>query len=241
MGRPINSKYFFNNDNTPFPGFNIDTITVGGNTAGYSNSNTAVVVTFTGGTHLAEYVTPVAVGTSNAAGYVTSISVTTKGQGWLTAPTATLSNSTSSSTLTTATVNLTQDSTYDGASAPKLALSAYIPVANGGASAKAADILKQESSRRYHVQTADGKGTVRLTAPGYIGWSSGITAGYATLTATDSAGGTYYVVKLSGQRAIVVQNSGTQIASDTAVKWTLTGSATAATSTSLAVVKISSN
>ena len=238
MGRPINKWFFKNNDNTPFPGYDINTITVSGTVTGFSNGNTAVIVGFSGGSHLPEYVTPVAYGTANATGYLGNVTVTTKGQGWLTAPTATAyTNTGTSATLTAVT---TQDSTWDGASAPKLALSAYIPAANGGTSAKACDILKQESSRRYRVQTADGKGVVRLSAPGYVGWNSGLTAGYATLAATDSASGTYYVVKLTGQRAIVVRNSGTQIASGTAVKWTLTGSASPATATSLATVVIAS-
>jgi hypothetical protein len=63
------------------------------------------------------------------------------------------------------------------------------------------------------------------------------------LAATDANGNTYYVVKLTGQRAILVQNvqNGSNawlFASDTAAKWTLTGSSVAPSANNLGVVTI---
>lgn len=71
-----------------------------------------------------------------------------------------------------------------------------------GAGAKEGDIIRQVSSRRYQVVTADGVGICRLvaTAPG---------AGEMTLTAKDSANGTYYVTKLVGRTAVIVKGNRT--------------------------------
>jgi hypothetical protein len=49
--------------------------------------------------------------------------------------------------------------------------------------------------------------------------------GEMTITATDSAGGTYFVTKIGGRKATLTRGTGTQFATDTAVQWTF-GSAT---------------
>ena len=68
-----------------------------------------------------------------------------------------------------------------------------------GAGAKAGDIVKQEASRRYLVTTGDGTGQCTLVA------ETPNVAGQMTMTAKDSADGTYYVIKLTARRAVIVK------------------------------------
>ena len=74
-----------------------------------------------------------------------------------------------------------------------------------GAGAKAGDIVKQEASRRYLVTTGDGTGQCTLVA------ESPNAAGQMTMTAKDSAGGTYYVLKLTARRALIVKGDRTGV------------------------------
>ena len=98
------------------------------------------------------------------------------------------------------------------------------------------DINKQEGSRQYYVvNTADSNGRVRLVPTGTNGVNSptiaAVTAakgptqaGEMTINATDSAGGTYWVVKLEHAATIVSGGTGTpgtQFADYSAVQWTL--------------------
>jgi len=98
------------------------------------------------------------------------------------------------------------------------------------------DINKQESSRQYYVvNTADTNARVRLVPTGTNGVNSptiaAVTAaggptqaGEMTINATDSAGGTYWVVKLEHAATIVSGGTGTpgtQFADYSAVQWTL--------------------
>lgn len=94
-----------------------------------------------------------------------------------------------------------------------ITISAYIPAANGGSSAVTGDIVKQVSGTRFKIKTAQGTGICKLVtgAPG---------AGEARITATDSAGGTYYIKKISNHRATVLRGSGTQFADNQTVPWT---------------------
>ena len=67
-----------------------------------------------------------------------------------------------------------------------------------GAGAKAGDIVKQEASRRYLVTTGDGTGQCTLVA-------KAPDAGEMVITAKDSDGGLYYVIKLTARRAVIVK------------------------------------
>lgn len=89
-----------------------------------------------------------------------------------------------------------------------------------GAGAVAGDIVKQEASRRYLVRTAAGVGQCSLVA------SSTPAAGEMTMTAVDSAGGTYYVLKITARRALIVKGdrTGTEFntgADGISVPWSL--------------------
>ena len=118
-------------------------------------------------------------------------------------------------------------------SANTIAANAWTTSANKGLTS---DINKQESSRQYYVvNTADSNGRVRLVPSGTNGVNSptiaAVTAaggptqaGEMTLNATDSAGGTYWVVKLEHAATIVSGGTGTpgtQFADYSAVQWTL--------------------
>jgi hypothetical protein len=84
---------------------------------------------------------------------------------------------------------------------------------DGGSSAVAATINSQKGTKTFNVTTAQGTSDVTLvtTAPA---------EGEMRITATDSAGDTYYVVKLFNQTAVLVQNDGTQFDDNAKVDWT---------------------
>jgi hypothetical protein len=93
------------------------------------------------------------------------------------------------------------------------AIAAYAFVTGG--SNKLADIIKQDSSTKYKVETADGIMVCKLVTDGVAD-----AAGEMTITATDSEGGTYFVKKLTARKAVLVRNTGTQFATGASVKWT---------------------
>ena len=80
------------------------------------------------------------------------------------------------------------------------------------------DIIKQVNGRRYKVENQDGTGYVNLVGRAIAA------SGEATINATDSVGGTYWVTKLTNHKATLVRNSGTAFANGQAVKWTFSGS-----------------
>jgi hypothetical protein len=82
---------------------------------------------------------------------------------------------------------------------------------------KVGDIIKQVSTHRYKVRTADGVGIVEL-----IQGDSTPNVGKAMIIATDSGGATYWVYKLTARKAVVYQKSGGgyEFTDGTAVKWT---------------------
>jgi len=118
-------------------------------------------------------------------------------------------------------------------SANTIAANAWTTSASKGLTS---DINKQEGSRVYYVvNSADSNDRVRLVPTGTNGVNSPtiaavtaaggpVAAGQMTINATDSAGGTYWVVKLE-HAAIIVSGGtgtpGTQFADYSAVQWTL--------------------
>jgi hypothetical protein len=134
--------------------------------------------------------------TTNALGNIATVTLLTAGSGYTSAPTA-LASPTTTGTSASFTVALT--STVTNA----LAVRAYIPAKNGGLDDRVADIIKQESSRRYLVQTSDGIGQCKLVAVA----DASLTAGQMNLIATDWNGSTYYVTKLTARRAYLTQKT----------------------------------
>lgn len=77
---------------------------------------------------------------------------------------------------------------------PAIIVSAYT-----GSSAKQADIIKQVSTTRYKVVTADTTVIAQLKTSG-----APAAVGEMTIKATDSSGKTYYVKKLTSRKAVIV-------------------------------------
>ncbi len=104
--------------------------------------------------------------------------------------------------VTASAIGLTTDSgAVGGASNQENAIVAYAYVTGG--SNKVADIVKQVSTNRYKVKTADGTMICALVTDGVAN-----AAGEMTITATDSASNTYYVKKLTAHRATLIQIAG---------------------------------
>lgn len=143
---------------------------------------------------------PVATTTSSATGTgatlnvnygIGTATVSNGGSGYTSAPTVTLSGG--NGALTAVLTSGNPDA---------IAISAFVV---GGSSAVAGDIVKQEASRRYLVTTAQGTSDCSLVAAPPL-------AGEMTMTAVDSAGGTYYPIKLTQSKATIVKGgrTGTQ-------------------------------
>jgi hypothetical protein len=107
----------------------------------------------------------------------------------------------------TFTQSVTGTSVLTAAKQNAITISAFVP---GGSSAVVGDIVKQTASRAYRVTTAQGTGRCDLVA-------AAPTAGQMTMTAVDSAGGTYYVIKLTARRALLIKGdrTGTQFTTGT--------------------------
>lgn len=151
---------------------------------------------------------------------ILSIAVDEKGSGYTSAPTVTTSpvgNATKTAVLTT-------DSGSAGSATNQengIVVTAFVPGVLG-ASAKIGDIVKQTNDRRYKVKTADGVGICQLVTDGVAN-----AAGEMSIKATDSEGKNYLVAKLTSRKVILVPaalggQAGTQFASGTAAKWSLT-------------------
>jgi len=83
----------------------------------------------------------------------------------------------------------------------------------------AGDIMKQESSKRYLVQNAQGQGQCILTA------TSTLVPGSMNIVASDFNGSTYFVKKLTARRAVVIRSTssgaGYLVTNGASTGWTL--------------------
>lgn len=199
MGRPIKKKFFGNTNVPPVGGEAVASVTM--STATFFESTLTVSVSF-GAPDLTGGAT--ALGTAVKTGNtVTNVTIVNGGGGYLSAPTVTLTDGVTTST-TAATAILTV------AKQNGIIISAYVPA---GSSAVAGDIIKQASSTRYFVQTAQGTGLCKLVA-------AAPAAGDMNVLAEDSAGGEYYVTKLTARKARLVPTTGAQFSTNTMVRWT---------------------
>jgi hypothetical protein len=144
--------------------------------------------------------------------------ITQKGSGYKTAPTAATGPSQS---VTLGAVTLTTDSGAVGsATNQENAIIIYANTSSGGTTGLAGDIIRQVSTNRYKVKTADGIKICQLTndstpAPGFA---------YIVATAT---GGTYYVTKLTSRKATLVAKTGDEALDGKTVPWSFSaGTAT---------------
>ena len=214
MGRPI-KKSFFGNLNSPYNNFATGGVTGAGGegvaTLAIDEAGTLYETTATATVSLPEVPGGVqataAITVSTSTGEILTISLLTAGSGYLTEPTVSVSPATTGTTATFVVALAT--SNYNA-----LNVTAYLPL---GSSAVTSDIKKQESSRRYLVRNAQGDGQCRLVAKA----SNALAAGEMNLVATDSAGGTYYVTKLTARRAVITRATGTQFATGSSVGWSI--------------------
>ena len=117
-----------------------------------------------------------------------SVVITQTGSGYLSAPTVTYTNQggVTIGNITLVAVNLLP------------AIVTYAKTTSNGSSL-AGDIVKQVSGRRYKIATRDGTGICKLKTSGAVS-----AVGEMTIKATDRSGKTYYVAKLTENKAVVV-------------------------------------
>jgi hypothetical protein len=85
-----------------------------------------------------------------------------------------------------------------------------------GGSANTGYATKQTGSTTFKITTTDGTADLKLTAAA----SGSLTAGQCQLTATDSAGGTYYVSKITNNHVTIgALGTGTQFAVGQKALW----------------------
>jgi hypothetical protein len=215
MGRPLHKKFFGNRNigststiaDDGIGGQGVASVTLGGTWTGFTLATTTVIFS---APQLPGGVT--ATGTATIVGdEITGIVITEQGSGYTSAPTVTIEDSDAGAeVIGTATAVLTVDTGAPGSATNQenaISISAFVP---GGSSAVIGDIVKQTASRAYRVTTAQGTGRCDLVA-------AAPTVGQMTMTAVDSAGGTYYVTKLTARRALIIKGdrTGTQFTTGT--------------------------
>ena len=84
-----------------------------------------------------------------------------------------------------------------------------------GGSANTGYASKQTGSKTFKITTGDGTADLVLTAVA----SGSLAAGECQLTATDSAGGTYYVSKITNNYVTLVPATGSQFSSGEKALW----------------------
>lgn len=125
-------------------------------------------------------------------GGITGVTITNSGTGYLsTSSLFTISATTGSAA--TFNASLTTFVPND------IALTAWVNV-SGAAARTGGDIIKQEGSHSYYVQTSDGKGRCKLVA-------TTLTAGTMSIIATDYNGNTYWVTKLTDRKASITRKT----------------------------------
>lgn len=134
---------------------------------------------------------------------VASVSITEKGSGYVGTETFTFTKpGTTTGTVPAGTITLTTDTGSAGASTNQenaIVAYAYIPAADGGTQRLVADIKKQVNDRRFKVKTSEGTGICQLKTSGIVN-----AAGEMTIKATDQAGKTYYVYRITSRTAVIV-------------------------------------
>jgi len=220
MGRPLNKKYFANTNYQDFGtanvgGESVASVSISGSWSGYTQATSTVTFSapdIQGGVTAEGTVTI-------TAGAPTAVTITVPGSGYLSAPTVTIADSDGGAeTAGTATAVLTS-----GASARQNGIKVETQYGSGDSEITTGDVIKQVSTKRYKVQTSQGTGIFKLVT------TEAKAAGEMSIMATDSAGGTYLVSKLTARQAVLVpvanahggsSSAGSQFASGTGAKWT---------------------
>jgi hypothetical protein len=236
MGRPIKDK-FFGSSTTPYQNSNTGGRTgVGGeyissilvtNTASNSGYSTTTAVTWvasapqiTGGIAASGTAEVSYVG---GTGRIQTLTVVNSGTGYTTTGSLALTYSpTSAGTAATFVATTSTAARLD-------AISIISYLTTGSNSVSGGDIMKQEGSRRYLVQNSQGQGICKLS-------TGTLVAGQMHIIATDYAGDTYWVTKLTARKANLYprSNTGTSIYSTVRVApWTIGNSTGTTTGTAI--------
>lgn len=225
MGRPIKKKFFANlNDpyqnqatggTTGVGGESLASVAIATTGTLYVSTATATVSApqITGGTRAT-----VTIAVSTVTGGVSVVSFT-PGSGYTSTPTVTVSPAT---TGTTATFTVALTTTRQEG----IVTSAWVP---GGLSAKDADIMKQEGTRRYLVNNSDGQGICKLVG------ADPAEAGEMSIVATDVNGSTYYVTKLTARKANLTRKAmvgSYEYTSGSVTRWSMAAATTGTVSIS---------
>jgi hypothetical protein len=218
MARSLNQKYFGNRNigttgttDNGIGGEGVASITLGGtnNSSGYALNDPIEISApnLPGGVQATAKVTALGVGNK-----ITEITVTEKGSGYTSVPTVTESVGGVQGTLTFTAVLTTDSGNVGSATNQENAITPYAKTTSGGTS-KLADIIRQVGARRFKVKTADGTAICALKG------SAVSAVGEMTITAVDSAGGTYFVTKITARKVTVTRGTGTQFATGASVPW----------------------
>ena len=218
MAARLNKKYFGNRNtgttgtaDDGIGGEGVASVTI---TNGGSNFDSGTTTVTFSAPQIPNGVT--ATGTATiVAGVVTAVTITNKGSGYTSAPSVTIADPDGGLAEGAVTLTRTMTNTEENA----IIARAYI-----GGSRKVVDIVGQKGARRYKV--TDGTDTEVCTL--MTGGASSA-AGEMDITAYDSDGGEYWVLKLNNRRCTVVAkgggSGGSQFATNSSVSWTL-GAAT---------------
>ena len=216
MGRPLHKKFFGGRNigsastalDNGIGGSRVGSVTVGGvnNSTGYTTGDAVTI----SAPQLPGGVTATATVVA-AAGVIVSITIVEAGSGYTLVPTATAGTGTIGTTLLTAVFQV--DSGAVGTATNQENAILVFAFVTGG-SRKVGDIVRQVSSKRYKVRTADGTMICKLKA------STASAAGEMDIQATDFVGGTYFVTKLTSHRVNLTQGTGVVYANNLSHPWT---------------------
>jgi hypothetical protein len=207
------------------------TVTNAGSTTNLLTDLTGVTLTRKTGSGAATFLVDIAL-------KIVDTVINEKGSGYTGAETFTVALANSATgTAPAGTIVLTTDSGAAGSATNQenaILAYAFVPAVNGGTQRLVADIVKQTNDKRYKVKTSEGTGICQLKTSGIVN-----AAGEMTIKATDQAGKTYFVAKLTSRKAVLVPygTSGHQFSSGASVKWTF-GAAVAPSGSETGVVTI---
>lgn len=227
MGRPLNKKYFANTNYAKFGtagvgGESVASVTApAGTLAGLVNGTYTIPAGSIGAPNITGGAKPVLTVTVTGATAYT-VTVVSAGSGYTSAPTITFAGSVAGGTgSATPVATLTT-----GAAARQNGIQVEAQI-GAGSEVTTGDIIKQSGARRYKVQTSDGIAVCKLVTTADLG------ANEMSITATDSAAGTYFVKKLTAHKAVLIPIDGVQFVSGTTAMWTF-GSAVLNTTVTIA-------
>lgn len=210
MGRPIKQIYIGNRNPGGVGGQGVASVTIGGTADVGIVDNDPLVISapdLAGGVQAAGYVV-------SAGGDIDSVVITEAGSGYTSVPTVSVANQ----------ANRTLTAVLTTGGVAVIAATAYVTATN-----LAADIVSQRGDTIYRVTTSEGTLDCKLVA------ATPAAAGEMAIVATDSAAGTYWVTKLYNNTCVIYQNTGTQFADGSRVKWAKDGVAVLNESVSITI------